>query len=96
MGYSQVDFGQGASLLRARVAAAASGALLVRVDGCNEFTPNPGVEVGRCSLASTGGAESWADVEWSVSVGAGLHDLCLSAAGPAGVERFDLDYFSFE
>jgi arabinoxylan arabinofuranohydrolase len=97
IGYSQVDFGQGASVFRARVAASADGgALQIRVDGCNEFTTSPGTEVGSCQVAATGGPESWADVECSVSVGAGVHDVCLGFAGPAGVELFDLDYFSFE
>jgi hypothetical protein len=31
-----------------------------------------------------------------VTVAAGVHDLCLSVSGPAGVELFDLDYFTFQ
>jgi endo-1,4-beta-xylanase len=97
IGYSQVDFGEGASMFRARAAAATGdGTVQIRIDGCNEFTTNPGTEVGRCAVAATGGRESWADVECSVSVGAGVHDLCLSFSGPAGVELFDLDYFTFQ
>jgi arabinoxylan arabinofuranohydrolase len=95
--YSQVDFGEGASVFRARVAASAGGGTLqIRVGGCNELTANPGTEVGRCEVAATGGPQSWADVECSVGVGAGVHDLCLSFSGPAGVELFDLDYFTFQ
>ena len=97
IGYSQVDFGGGASVFRARAAASAGdGSLQIRVDGCNEFTTSPGSEVGRCVVAATGGPQSWADVECNVSVGPGVHDLCLSFSGPAGVELFDLDSFTFE
>jgi arabinoxylan arabinofuranohydrolase len=102
IGYSQLDFGAGASLFRARVAGGAGGTLQVRVDGCNDFTRAPGIEVGSCTVlpngAGTGasGAPAWADVECAVSVSAGVHDVCLSFAGAADAALFDLDYFSFE
>jgi arabinoxylan arabinofuranohydrolase len=97
IGYSQLDFGAGASTFRARVAAAAGGALQVRIDGCDEFTSVPGVEVGSCAIAGgASGTEAWTDVECPVSVGAGVHDVCLSFAGAESVELFQLDHFSFE
>jgi arabinoxylan arabinofuranohydrolase len=102
IGYSQLDFGAGASLFRARVAGIAGGTLQVRVDGCNEFTSAPGIEVGSCTVqpngtgAAASDAPSWVDVECGVSVSAGVHDVCLSFAGPADVALFDLDYFGFE
>jgi len=96
LGYSQVDFGAGVSRLRARVAAGAEGSLRVLIDGCNEFTSSPGSEVGSCSVVGTGGATAWADVECTVNIGGGVHDLCLSFAGAAGAEPIALDYFSFE
>lgn len=96
VGYSQLDFGAGASTLRARVASRTGGALVVHVDGCNEFTTSPGTEVGRCDIPAPGGAETWTDVTCGVSVSAGVHDLCLSLSGDAGVPLFDLDYFVFE
>lgn len=97
IGYSQVDFGGGASTFRARVSAAVGGTLSVRVDGCNEFTSSPGTEVGSCLVGSTGAPQpSWTDVECAVSVSAGVHDLCLSFSGPTGAALFELDYFSFQ
>jgi arabinoxylan arabinofuranohydrolase len=94
IGYSQVDFAEGASTFRARVAPRSGGVLQVRVDGCNEFTSSPGVEVGSCPIGA--GAQAWTDVECAVTIGAGVHDLCLSFSGDPGAQVFDLDYFSFE
>jgi hypothetical protein len=88
--------GTGASSFRARVAASTGGTIEVRVDGCNQFTANPGVLAGSCPVPSTGGSESWTDVQCPVSVGAGVHDLCLAFAGPDGVQLLELDYFTFE
>jgi arabinoxylan arabinofuranohydrolase len=94
VGYSQLDFREGASVFRARVAAAAGGGTLqIRVDGCNELTTSPGTEVGGCLIAATGGPQSWADVACSVSVGAGVHDVCLTFSGAGEVA---LDYFTFQ
>ena len=97
IGYSQLDFASGASKFRAHVAApGVGGTLHVRIDGCNEFTAVAGSEVGSCEIGPSEGSEAWADVECSVAVSAGIHDLCLSFSGTAGVALFDLDYFSFE
>lgn len=96
VGYSQVDFGDGAGSFRARVSGAAGGAIEVRVDGCNEFTQAPGVLAGSCTVLASGATPSWTDVECSVAVSAGTHDLCLSFAGPVDAPLFELDYFSFQ
>ena len=66
------------------------------MDGCNEFTTAPGAEAGSCSIAATGAPQTWADVECSVTMPAGIHDTCLSFSGAPGVGLFDIDYFSFE
>lgn len=95
IGYSQVNFGAGAALLQARVAARAGGTLQVRIDGCNEFTSEPGSEVGRCTIAPGVDTPAWTDLECAVSIGAGVHDLCFSFEGAEGAALFDLDYFSF-
>lgn len=94
-GYSQLDFGAGASTFHARVASTSGGTIGVRVDGCEGFTPVAGTEAGSCPVPVTGGVESWVDLECSVSVSPGVHDLCLSFSGAAGTELFDLDHFSF-
>lgn len=96
IGYSQLDFGEGARLLSARVAARAGGTILVRLDGCNEFTSEPGSEVGSCTIEPAAAADVWTDVECAVNIGAGVHDLCLSFQGAEGAPLFDLDYFSFQ
>jgi hypothetical protein len=65
------------------------------LDGCNEFTPEPGSVVGSCPIAPASDSEAWTDLECGVSISRGVHDLCLGVEGAAGAPLFDLDYFSF-
>ena len=98
IGYSQVDFGAGASTFRARVAsdAAGAGAIEVRQDGCDTFTASPGTPIGTCSVIDSGGRQVWTDVECPVTAAPGVHDLCLRFVGPPATPLFNLDYFQFE
>jgi arabinoxylan arabinofuranohydrolase len=76
VGYSQVDFRDGATKLVLRVAAAQnSGSIDVRLDGC--LTGEEGTSVGSCSVTSTGGADTYAALTCAITAPAGPHDLCL-------------------
>lgn len=97
IGYSQLDFGSGAGTFQARVASAASAAASIDIylDGCNEFTEQAGTKLTSCSVAPTGGLQSWNDIECTVPTVSGVHDLCLQFAGGGG-ELLRLDYFLFK
>ncbi len=87
VGYSQVDFRNGASKLVLRVAAAqAGGTIDVRIDGC--ITEEAGTSVGTCEVAATGGATTYAELTCDIQAPAGPHDLCLHFGGSA---PFELD-----
>lgn len=95
-GYSQVDFGAGATQFIAHVAAAAEGGSIeVRIDGCDTFTSEEGTAVGTCAIPSTGGAYTWSDVTCTITQVSGAHDLCLRFTGE-GQTLFNLDHFHFE
>lgn len=96
IGYSQVDFGSGASLFRARVAANFGGAIHVFVDGADVFSDLPGNLVGSCLVLPTGGAQQWTTVECDVKAPAGVHDLYLRFAGSETESSFSVDYYQFE
>lgn len=94
IGYSQVDFGAGVVTFNARVAAAAAGgAIEVRIDGCDDFTSEPGSVIGTCEVPSTGGAQTWLELSCPVTETSGAHDLCLRFTGSS---TFNLDSFRFE
>lgn len=97
-GYSQVDFGEGASTFLARVASASAGGTIeLYLDGCDLFTNLPGTHVGTCTVAPTGGWQTWTDVTCSIQPTEGVHDLYLRYAGPEGEEMlFNFDFFVFE
>jgi arabinoxylan arabinofuranohydrolase len=98
VGYSQVDFGDGASRLLARVAAAASrgGSIQVYVDGCDVFSNLPGERIGSCSVGETGGWQNWLDIQCEIELTAGLHDVYLRFSGTGEGPLFNLDFFQFE
>ncbi len=98
IGYSQVDFGDGASTFVARVASgsASGGSLEVYLDGCDRFTNLPGTRVGSCSVEPTGGWQEWTDVECAIEATADVHDVYLRFAGEASDPLFNFDYFQFE
>ena len=79
VGYSQVDFRNGATKLVLRVASAQGGGSIdVRLDGC--ITGEAGTSVGTCEVASTGGANMYADLTCTIAAPEGAHDLCLHFA----------------
>lgn len=94
VGYSQVDFRDGAATFKARVASAAGGGSIeVRIDGCGDFTDKPGSVIGTCMVSSTGGASTFAEVSCELVKTTGPHDLCLSFTGS---DSFKLDSFKLE
>jgi arabinoxylan arabinofuranohydrolase len=98
IGYSQVDFGGGASTFHARVAsgATAGGTIHVYVDGSDVFSDLPGLHLGACTIAPTGGWQSWADVECALEHIEGIHDLYLRFAGTSSEPLLAIDHFRFE
>jgi hypothetical protein len=71
-----VDFGGGATSFTARVAAAAGGgSIQVRLGS------QTGTLVGTCSVAATGGAQTWANTTCSISGASGIKDLFFVFSG---------------
>jgi arabinoxylan arabinofuranohydrolase len=94
LGYSQVDFRDGAKTFVARVASAAGGGSIdVRIDGCDDFTDVPGTSIGTCEVPSTGGADTFTEISCPITETSGAHDLCLSFTGN---KSFKLDSFRLE
>ncbi len=94
VGYSQVDFHDGASGFSARVASASGGgAIEIRIDGWDDFTSEAGTAVGTCEVTATEGMDTFAEVSCPISETAGPHDLCLKFTGD---DSFRLDSFRLE
>jgi arabinoxylan arabinofuranohydrolase len=92
VGYSQVDFRDGATRLVLRVAAAQSGGSIdVSLDGC--LTGESGTTIGTCQVVGTGALETFAELVCTIDAPGGPHDLCLSFGGTAG---FELDSWHLE
>ncbi|MFZ5895155.1 MAG: glycoside hydrolase family 43 protein [Myxococcota bacterium] len=98
IGYSRVDFGSGATKVRARVAADASagGDIQVWIDGSDMFTNLPGIRIGACQVKPTGGWQVWSDVSCDIAPTSGVHDVYLRFAGSTAGSLLNLDYFQFE
>ncbi len=97
IGYSQLDFGDGVSGFKARIAAADGPSTIeISIDGCPAFNGAAGTWLGSCEVPATGGTEAWVDVQCGTQRTSGVHDLCLrfSAARPGS--RCDFDYFQFD
>lgn len=92
VGYSQVNFRDGASKLVLQVASAQGGGMIdVRIDGC--ITGEQGTSVGTCSVAGTGGMDTFAELTCEIEAPSGPHDLCLHfSESPA----FQLDSWHLE
>lgn len=84
-----VAFGAGASSFTARVASATSGGKIELRLGSET-----GTLVGTCTVAGTGGWQTWVDVNCPVSSAAGTHDLFLRFTGGSG-ELFNLNWWKF-
>jgi arabinoxylan arabinofuranohydrolase len=84
-----VAFGAGATGFQARVASATGGGTIeLRLDSVG------GIQVGRCSVAGTGGWQTWSTVSCSVAGAAGTHDLFLRFTGGTGF-LFNVNWWQF-
>jgi hypothetical protein len=84
-----VAFGAGAVSFTARAASAtAGGKIELRLGSAT------GTLVGTCTVAGTGGWQSWADVTCPVSGATGTHDLFLRFTGGSG-ELFNVNWWKF-
>ncbi|WP_051366333.1 family 43 glycosylhydrolase [Hamadaea tsunoensis] len=82
-------FGSGASSFTARVASANSGGRIeLHLDSAT------GPTVGTCTVAGTGGWQTWASVTCPVSGATGTHDLYLRFTGGSGY-LFNLNWWQF-
>jgi len=82
-------FGSGASSFTARVATANSGGRIeLHLDSVT------GPTVGTCTVAGTGGWQTWASVTCPVSGATGTHDLYLRFTGGSGY-LFNLNWWQF-
>ena len=78
IGYSQVDFKNGASKLVLRVSGS-GGSIDVSVDGC--LKGQPGTSIGKCEMTNAAGGSAYSPVTCTISGPAGPHDLCLTFSG---------------
>ncbi len=84
-----VGFGTGATSFTARVASANSGGRIeLRLDSSG------GTLVGTCTVAGTGGWQTWTSVSCPVSGATGTHDLYLRFTGGSG-SLFNLNWWQF-
>lgn len=84
-----VAFGAGAGSFSARVASATSGGRIeVRLDSAG------GPVVGTCTVAGTGGWQSWTTTTCPISGASGTHDLYLRFAGGSG-NLFNMNWWQF-
>ncbi|MCL6591554.1 MAG: carbohydrate-binding protein [Firmicutes bacterium] len=87
--YNNIDFGGGATGFEARVASNTSGGNIeIRLDSLS------GTLVGTCSVAGTGGWQTWVTRTCSVSGASGTHNLYLRFTGGSGY-LFNLNWFQF-
>lgn len=92
VGYSQVDFRDGAKTLVLRVASAQGGGKInVSLDDC--ITGDAGESVGSCDVVATGGATTFAELRCPITAPAGAHDLCLKFTNSPA---FELDSWHLE
>ena len=92
--YSQVDFRGGSTALLLRVASASGGGSIdVRVDGCDDVTNEPVASIGTCDVASTRGANTYAELSCPPTATSGPHDLCLAFSGDTS---FEIDSWRLE
>jgi arabinoxylan arabinofuranohydrolase len=84
-----VDFGSGAKSFEARVASGSSGGSIeLRLDA------STGTLAGTCSVAGTGGWQTWTTSTCTVSGANGIHDLFLKFTGGSGL-LFNFNWWKF-
>ena len=87
--YNNIDFGSGAASFQARVASNTSGGNIeIRLDSIS------GTLLGTCSVAGTGGWQTWVNSTCSVIGASGTHNLYLKFTGGSGY-LFNLNWFKF-
>ena len=87
--YNNIDFGSGATSFQARVASNTSGGNIeIRLDSIT------GTLIGTCSVAGTGGWQTWTTSTCSVIGASGTHDVYLKFTGGSGY-LFNLNWFKF-
>ncbi|WP_024831748.1 endo-1,4-beta-xylanase [Ruminiclostridium josui] len=87
--YKSIDFGNGATSFKARVASATNGGKIeIRLDSAN------GTLIGTCPVAATGDWQTWVDATCSVSGVSGKHDLYLKFTGGSDY-LFNINWFIF-
>ena len=86
-----VDFGAGATMFDARVAAsAAGGSIELHLDSVT------GTMMGTCAVAATGGAQTWATQSCAVTGATGVNDLFLKFTGSGSGNLFTFNWWKFE
>ena len=84
-----VDFGSGAKSFEARVASGSSGGTIeLRLDS------KTGTLAGTCSVAGTGGWQTWATKSCDISNLQGVHDLYVKFTGGSGL-LFNFNWWKF-
>jgi arabinoxylan arabinofuranohydrolase len=87
--YNNIDFGGGAVSFQARVASATGGGNIeIRLDSIT------GPLVGTCSVAGTGGWQTWVTATCNVSGAGGTHNLYLKFSGGSGY-LLNVNWFQF-
>ncbi|MFK8882329.1 glycoside hydrolase family 43 protein [Bacillus velezensis] len=84
------DFGSGgARTFKANVASALGGKIEVRLDSAN------GKLVGTLNVPSTGGTQSWREIETAISGATGVHNVFFVFTGTGTGNLFNVDYWQF-
>lgn len=85
-----VDFGSGgAKSFKANVASTAGGNIEIRLDSAT------GTLVGTLNVPSTGGAQTWREIETTVSSATGVHRVYFVFTGSGSGNLFNFDYWQF-
>ncbi|MEK4734737.1 carbohydrate-binding protein [Paenibacillus sp. FSL L8-0641] len=84
------DFGSGgAKRFKANIASNAGGKIEIRLDSAT------GPLVGTLNVSSTGGTQTWKEVETTVSNATGVHKVFLVFTGTGTGNLFNIDYWQF-
>ncbi len=87
--YNNIDFGSGAASFQARVASATNGGNIeVRLDSIT------GTLAGTCTVAGTGGWQTWTTKTCNISGASGIHNVYLKFTGGSGY-LFNINWFQF-
>jgi hypothetical protein len=87
--FNNIDFGNGATGFQARVTSATSGGNIeIRLDSTT------GTLVGTCSVAGTGGWQTWTTSACNINLTSETHNLYLKFTGGSGY-LFNINWFKF-